>query len=99
MLGEESVLPLEHQRWIPPRPTGRVRGTSLITSAEASATGRVPGTSLITSAETYATKLERLRPILANPQPGVPRPQNRLRPIGDLKLGEDRGQVVGNSLR
>lgn len=40
-----------------------------------------------------------LRRVPPNPQPGVPRPQNRLCPIGDLKLGEDRGQVVGYSLR
>jgi hypothetical protein len=41
----------------------------------------------------------RLRPILASPQSGVPRPQDRLCPVPDLKLGEDRGQVVGDGLR
>jgi hypothetical protein len=37
--------------------------------------------------------------VLSDAEPGVPRPQDRLGPIGDLELGEDRGQMVGDGFR
>ena len=40
-----------------------------------------------------------LRRVPPSPQSGVPRPQDRLCSVSDLKLGEDRRQVVGDGLR
>ena len=40
-----------------------------------------------------------LRTVVTESEPGVPSPQDRLGPVGDLELGEDRGQVIGDGLR
>ena len=68
--------------------------------AETYALGRVGRSCATKLAETYvgASRLA-LWSVLANPQSGVPRPQNRLSSVRDLKFGKDRRQVVGDRLR
>jgi hypothetical protein len=49
--------------------------------------------------EALATVAPALRGVLPDAETRVPGSQDRLRPIRDLELGEDRGQMVGDGLR
>ena len=85
---------------IPPRPAERLLRPSLITSAEASAT-RAGLRYVFDHKRENVPRGSRqaLRRVPPSPQSGVPRPQDRLCSVSDLKLGEDRRQVVGDGLR
>jgi hypothetical protein len=85
----------------PPRPTERLLRTSSITSAETSATRAGLPYVFDHKRENVPRGGSRhaLRRVPPNPEPGVPSPQDRLCSVPDLKLGEDRRQVVGDGLR